>query len=484
MFYNNRGVSIVLIILALVALLIIAAGFFSYQWVKNLTPEKIIKSDFVQKRLSAENREAVNLLPRLLGFTKPITYLILFENNTELRPGGGFIGVYAVIRMNKGKMEIVKMEGTENLDRYAPADWKPTPPKPISEQLKVDRWYFRDANWSPDFSVSAEKALELYKAEKGAAADEIDAVAAFTPTVLEELLRLTGPLTAQGMEFTAENVTEKLEYEVEYGYDDKGVAFTERKQIILPLFSALIGKLESGVFANFSDYFSLAEELIKEKQIMAYAPADDLQKIIIAHGLDGRMAESSGDYLLWVDANLAALKTDYALKRSLYYEFSEQPDGRLLALAQMAYSNQGEFDWRTTRYRTYARVFVPAGSELVLVEQMNEMGATKKITKFDQGEELGKKWFGAFISIEPGQTMYLNFHYLLPSAVSDAVANGAYTLLAQKQLGTIASGLTLNLNFGNNIKIAEPAEVQSNWGDKAYKYSGDLREDRNFVINL
>lgn len=476
---HNCGIGKIFVILFITALLIVGAGFYGYQFVKNLTPEKIIKSDFVQRQLSAENKGAVDSLPLLLGFTKPMKYLLLFENNTELRPGGGFIGVYAVIRIDKGKLEVLKMEGTENLDSNRPADWKPTPPLPISEHLKVDRWFFRDSNWFPDFSESAKKALELYKGEKGIASDEIDAVMAFTPTVLEELLRLTGPITAQGIEFTQENVTEKLEYEVEFGYDDKGIAFQERKQIILPLFFALLDKLKSGVFTNFNNYFFLLDKLAKEKQIMAYAPAEELQKIIIEQDWDGKMATATGDYLLWADANLAALKTDQVMERVLNYSIKQQADGRYLATAEMIYKNNGKFDWRTTRYRTYARVFIPLGSKLLSAIVVDEKGLEQKINKFDQGEELGKQWFGTFVVIEPGHSKKLRFSYYLPA---DIISDVKYDLIVQKQLGALAHGLTLNLDFGNNIVSAKPSEEQSEWGDKVYRYSGNLEVDRNFTI--
>ncbi len=478
---HHRGLGKIFIILFVTALLIAGAGFYGYQFVKNLTPEKIIQTEFIRKQVGEQNQDLLKLAPKLLGFDRPRTYLWLFENNTELRPGGGFIGVYAVIRFAKGKMELLAMDGTENLDRNAPVDWKQLPPAPISEQLKVSRWYFRDANWSPDFSVSAKKALELYKGEKGIASDEIDAIMAFTPTVLEELLRLTGPITVQGIEFTSENVTEKLEYEVEYGYDDKGIAFQERKQIISPLFLALLDKLKSGVFTNFKNYFSLLDKLVKGKQIMAYAPSAELQKIIFTQGMSGEMAETAGDYLMWVDANLAALKTDRVMERTLNYRLEQQTDGQYLATAEMNYKNNGKFDWRTTRYRTYARLFVPAGSKLSEAVLTDERGLEQKINKFDQGEELGKQWFGTFVVIEPGHNKQLRFSYYLPANI---VSSQEYSLTVQKQLGALAHGLTLNLDFGNNIAIAKPAEEAAQWGDAIYKYATDLRVDRAFAISF
>src|SRR3989338_750979 len=394
-------------LLIIFSLLLLAVGAGGYFLIKSFTPVDIFKSAVVQeqikKKVGDDKMDILNLSPALLGFSKPITYLLLFQNNTELRPGGGFIGVYAVVKFDKGKMDLIKVEGTEVLDRNTPVDWKPEPPMILKKHLKVDRWYFRDANWSPDFNQSAKKALELYQGEGGVMAEEIDVVAGITPTVVEELLKLTGPITVDGMEFTSENVTEKLEYEVEYGYDEKGLHFLERKNILKPLMLELLKKLKLSAWSNFQSYLGLTQKLVEEKQILVYSVDLDLQKSLDAKDWTGRVKDTIGDYLLWVDANLASLKTDHAVERVLNYKITPQADGRFLATAEMAYNHTGRFDWRTSRYRTYARVYAPLGSEFISASGTMKLDRTAGVGEVDQGEELGKKWFGAFIAIEPGQ---------------------------------------------------------------------------------
>src|SRR6185437_16558381 len=46
----------------------------------------------------------VTIFPKLLGYNGTQTYLILFQNNAELRPGGGFIGSYGLVSFDHGKM--------------------------------------------------------------------------------------------------------------------------------------------------------------------------------------------------------------------------------------------------------------------------------------------------------------------------------------------------------------------------------------------
>lgn len=471
-------------ILLSIFLLFAGVAVYGYQYVKHLTPEQLINNPLVQRYVPEESKDVLTHIPILLGYKEPKTYLLLFQNNTELRPSGGFIGVYAVIRMDQGNQTMVVLEGTELLDRRTPATWKPVPPKPLTDYLKVDRWYFRDSNWSPDFSESARKALELYHAEGGVVAADIDAVVSITPTVLEELMKITGSFTIQGIEFTAENVTEKLEYEVEYGYDDRGIARQDRKQIIVPFTEALISHLKETALQHAGDYLALAMRMVDEKHIMAYSPQTDLSSLIEKESAGGRVKESAGDYLWWVDANMSALKTDHAITRQLRYSIEPAASGTYQATAVMTYKHAGSFDWRTTRYRTYTRVFVPRGARLIRVEGGMKTDRSEEAGIIDQGETLGKQWFGTFISIEPGKEKTLTFVYELPRQIAEQAANGVYTLVVQKQLGSIAHGLTLDLDFGTTITAAEPAEAKEKWGDRVYEAVSDLRIDRDFKIKF
>ncbi len=464
----------------IIVIVLVALGYFGYQWAKNLSVEDFLDLSFVKEKIGDENQDLFQTVPRLLGFTKPMTYLLLFENNTELRPGGGFIGSYALVTVNKGNTEIIKFEGTENFDRNIPEDWRPSPPAPLKEHLGVSQWFFRDANWSPDFSVSAAKALELYIGQGGEKADEINAVIAITPTVLEEIVGLTGPMTVEGIKFTAENFTETLEYEVEYDYENKGKEFSERKSIMEPLMMKIMSMLKGDFILHFNEYLDLFASLAEEKQIMIYIVDGTLESIIEERGWSGEMTETTGDYLLWVDANLAALKTDYALDRELTYSISKNEAGEYLATAEMKYIHNGSFDWRTSRYRTYTRIFVPQGSELISVDGAMKWDRTTAPGAVDEGVELDRQWFGTFISIEPGKTGNLSFTYKLP----EDLFSDEYSLFVQKPLGTLNHKLTLDLNFGTNITTAKPAEEKENFGDKVYSYESDLRIDREFSISF
>lgn len=396
-------------------------------------------------------QETVSLIPAFLGFSRPQTYLVLFLNNTEIRPGGGFIGSYAVLRVNKGKVQILETNGSENLDWSAPEDFKIKPPPPISTYMKQDYWYFRDSNWSPDFSVSAKNALWFYRFEGGTEGSKIDGVIGITPTVVEKMMAISGPLTIDGKEFSSDNFTEDLEYHVEYGYKETGQAVEERKSIIGDLSKALLSKLSSLPPWRWGEIWSSISNLLQEKQIMIFSNNNDLQKILETNDWAGTIKKTESDYLLITDSNLASLKTDLAVKRKITYTLKPSGDN-YLAQVKITYDHQGKFDWRTTRYRTYTKIYVPQGS--VLVKADGFINEKKEPVASDVSLELDKTVFGGFLSIEPQTKKTLTVEYLLPERINNQIKNNLYTLFVQKQLGTNNNSLTIDLNFGktNNEK--------------------------------
>ncbi|OIO19957.1 MAG: hypothetical protein AUJ37_01490 [Candidatus Magasanikbacteria bacterium CG1_02_41_34] len=444
-----------------------------------------MSNDFVKnavvKQIGEENGDLYDLVPIFLGFSEPQTYLIEFLNNTELRPGGGFIGSYAVVSIDRGQVTIDAIDGTENLDRNAPLSLLSPPPAPLETHLGVTKWFFRDSNWSPDFKESALQGLSLYRTEGGVMADSIDGIIGITPTVLERLLKVVGSVTVQGNIFTAENVTEKLEYEVEYAYEDKGIHVQDRKDILEPLFLEVMNRLKQNIITKYPLYLETFTALANEKQILFYHTDADVNAILATRDWTGSVVATDGDYVQWVDANLGSLKTDYALDRTLSYAIIGKREGRYIAQATMTYVHRGTFDWRTTRYITYSRVYAPLGSIFQSVQGTLKSGDAIQSSQVNMGEDLGKSWFGTSFSIEPGQTKILQFTYLLPASFSE---QDTYHLLVQKQAGTIDHALTLDLDFATLLQSAEPPEVEGQRRDGKYVYTTDLSVDREFFVQL
>lgn len=471
------------IILLVMAFVLVVAVDVAYRSWRSGAIQKALVQEVVKKISPTETNDS--LLTDAMGFNGVRNYLLLFLNNTEMRPGGGFIGVYALLQMDKGTPHLLKVEGTEGFDNNAKIDFESVPPAPLVKYLKVKRWYFRDSNWYPDFASSSEKSIELFlKQDKNSGVQKIDGVIGFTPAVMEEILKISGPIKFDGQEFNAQNFTEKLEYEVEYGYAQKGIEFKDRKAIIGDMARSILSQLKFNVVKDWPKYYSAAQKMLTQKQIVIYSTNETEEAFLAARGYGGKMKKTNADYLLWSDANLGALKTDASVIRELNYEIVPTSSGKFLATAKMKFIHKGHFDWRTSRYRDYVRLYVPLGSQFVKAEGQMDMEKSNLIGQVDSGIENGYQWFGAFVAVEPGKIKELSFSYYLSENSVNLIKNGQYNLLVQKQIGTGATKLTLGLNFGKNLVAAWPGEGKAKHGDTRYDLVTDLLEDREFKVNL
>ncbi|MBI5023072.1 MAG: DUF4012 domain-containing protein [Candidatus Magasanikbacteria bacterium] len=459
--------SIVILVLAIG----VAAKLF---WQSKKDAGSVAKNNGLTQILNntAELKDAVSLMPNFLGYDKPRTYLVLFLNNAEIRPGGGFIGSYAVVKLDKGKLASFESSGSENLDWAAPDDFKVEPPEALKKYLYLKNWYFRDANWSPDFRESSRAALWFYRFEGGADGSKIDGVIGLTPRLVEELVKITGPVTVDGKVFNTENIINELQYQVEVGFLKNGKPRAKRKELVERLGRELLIKIADLSPWKWAGIYSMAQKMFKEKQLIIWSADEAMETALIKQGWAGEMKQVDSDFLMIVDANMAALKTDQEVERSIHYEII--PDGaRLKVRVTVLYNHHGEFDWKTTRYRSYTRVYVPLGSELISSNGFIENDKIRSKGKIESvqakvSEEMGKTVFGGFIAIEPGEKGALTLEYYLPEKITQQATAGLYTLFVQKQLGSIAPKLTVDADFGKNDGLGN------------IHAKTDLREDKSF----
>ncbi|MFN2187921.1 MAG: DUF4012 domain-containing protein, partial [Candidatus Promineifilaceae bacterium] len=101
------------------------------------------------------------ILPDLLGMDGRKNYLIMAQNEDEIRPTGGFISGAGLLVVEDGQILSISFGDANEVDDYLhkPYDF---PPMPFNEIMGMDIFLFRDANYWPNFPESAESAMELY----------------------------------------------------------------------------------------------------------------------------------------------------------------------------------------------------------------------------------------------------------------------------------------------------------------------------------
>ncbi len=135
--------------------------------------------------------QATALAPGMLGADGPRTYMVLFQNNAEVRTTGGIVGAYAVLRADTGRLEMIEQETVSaGLGTFAePVLELPTGVEALFDQRPA---LFPSAvNLTADWALSAELAQEMYRLRTGVT---VDGVASVDPVALSYLLGATGPV--------------------------------------------------------------------------------------------------------------------------------------------------------------------------------------------------------------------------------------------------------------------------------------------------
>ena len=364
-------------------------------------------------------------------------FLVLFQNNLEIRPGGGFIGSFGILKVKDKQVVSFGIHDTGNFDGRIPAIIEP--PYPMKETLRIKSWKFRDSNYSPDFKINAEKAQKFYY--MGAGEEEFDGIIAITANVLTSFLKITGPIEIEGYPgiYDSDNAIIALEHQVEKGYAQQGIEKGERKSVMSELGEEIIKRISN---FNNSQKLKLVQIIVDDlnrKDIQLYFKKSELQKIVENIGWAGRVDENwEQDYLMAVDANLGAYKSDYYVERSIDYSINlnqEKPE----AILRITYNHTArQKDWMTRDYLTYLRIYVPENSWLNEYENLGE-------PRF--GNELGKKYFGFLVDVPLGQSKTIELRYNLPENLTEN-----YNLLIQKQAGINDTPVKIDIKLKNGAE--------------------------------
>lgn len=417
----------------------------------------------------------MKVLPAFAGYPEEKTYLFILENNREMRPSGGFIGTYGILNMENGEIKKFFTDNSYNLDVLVKDDWELASPEPMKKYMNQPKWFFRDSNWWPDWPTSAEKIEWFYKAEGGT--EEVDGVIAVTSTVIEELLGVLGEFEVAGLTFNKENFWEQMQYQVEFGYYKQGIDVMDRKDIIGDLGKQIMARLFTLPLSEWPSLIEMVGQQTKEKHILLNFHDPSLQKLAVENGWAGQVKRFPGDFVMLVDANLAALKTDSVMDRTMIYSLEQDVEDDLTAQVKVNYQNSGTFSWKTTRYRTYTRLYVPEGSQLVSVKAGNKKYTAEEI---DTYKEFEKTAFGVFFEVEPQTSKEVVWTYKLPNKIKDQINKGQYSLLVQKQPGIPKMNLQMEFDFNHAIKGQEAIDYKVD--EISLKHTEVLRSDQEYNI--
>lgn len=427
------------------------------------------------RQMVAQGRSFLAAAPNFLGISGKKTYLLLLQNNMELRPTGGFIGSYGILTFEKGQMSNLRVEDVYTADGQLKGHVEPPPA--VKKYLK-EHWFLRDSNWDPDFPLSAQKAEWFLEKETG---QVTDGVVAFDLGLIQSLLSALGQVTLPDYQetITADNLFEKAEKHAEIDFFPGS---TQKKDFLGALSRRLIEKLTNEENIKWLTVLEAVNKSLAEKHLLFYFNDPTLQNLVQAGGFGGEVKDlPTFDYLMINDANVGMNKANAFLERKINYEVTIGEQGEVENKLTIFYENKSPADaWPGGKSGNYLRVYLPLGTVID--------GATLN-GKTVQGVEVtissGKTVFGLYFEVPVGEMRQLNLSYRLPSKIRWPFDSekSVYDLYAQKQPGTDKDPLTLIVNYPTNLEIAK-TDPQASMEDQSLAWFSDLSTDRKFLIEF
>ncbi|MBP7785921.1 DUF4012 domain-containing protein [Patescibacteria group bacterium] len=422
-------------------------------------------------------------LPQLLGMEGEKKYIIWFQNSNEIRPTGGFIGSYATVSIDSGKIKNILIDDIYNPDGQIDVrNIKTTPPEPIKKFLNEEVLYLRNSNWDPDFTKSAKVFDDIYFKITG---ESVDGYIALDLKFVESLLRVTGPvfLASYNEDINSENLDERAQYYSGFDYKEGS---TDKKSFL----TILGGKLLEKIFSlKKEDFPKLVTELgrsLEERHLQISLNNNQINSLLSENKWDGSLVDTEGDYLYVVNANLGGTKSNYYVENKMTYEINSMTrDGLLRANLYLDYKNNAENDaWPGGPYTDYVRVLVKDGSKLTGAKIINNTGEETDIFKDVVVSKVGVySSFETSFKLLPKESIRLVISYDLPQKASMTKEGSSYSLYWQKQPGTSKDNYSFIFNppFGSVTQnLSNNLQVDGT----SIKSSGILIKDMEYYISF
>lgn len=438
-------------------------------------------------------------LPNILGFEGKRTYLVLFQNNMELRPGGGFIGSYALLQVQDGR--ILNFDIYDVYDADGKLKTHIEPPFHLRRYLGASHLFLRDSNYSIDFPTNAKRAADLLQLETG---QRVDGVVAVDTQILHAMLSVLGPVSIPDYQetATAENVYLLTQTHVEEGFFPGS---TQKKDFLRALLNAIFAK-----FAGENGEKKLATvqeigELVQGKHILFAFSESAEQHVFTVNNAssalwDGRKKEKGSflDFFGIIDTNIGTNKTNYYLTRTLEQRVSFDAKGTLFTTATVTYTNASTNDSPFGGdYKNYLRFVIPQGATLQEIHIDGQKVKTTdaiidpsvftakrfiapKALEIEKAEEQGRAVVGFFVEVPIGKSTTVAMTYSFPKSFDAADTSFTYDLKVFKQPGTLDDPYSLFITIPKGYKLVTASSGISDVGGKL-AYSTYLTQDKHIM---
>jgi len=451
----------------------------------------MIKTVIYKYRLYANSINQLLLLyPYISGYKRNISFLVVFQNNAELRPTGGFIGSLMKVNIEDGKIIDTTVLDVYDVDGQLKGHIDP--PQPIRDLLSQEHWYLRDSNWNPDFSLSAEKIAWFYNKETG---ETVDGVIGINASFVTKLLAITGPiqLLDGGDTITADNFFAKSLY---YTQNNFFPGSTQKKDFLGSLMNGMSHLLFSGKYISAPQLFEAIQQSLVTRNIQLYFTDPEAQQLADQFQWGGQVPLKTlceiktpciGDFIMINEANLGVNKANVFITRQDMRDITVKTNG-LSAVITRTIKNHSAGEPGSGTYKTYIRFFLPSSAVVTSLTIDGEVVPVKTVTKngippLPYGEYdtslPGLTGIAVALEIPVGKEKTIRLAYEIQNAVIYNTEKVQVELYEQKQSGIDTAPTVIKLRYPTSWKpITALDQLSATLANQGYlEYNTTMSQD-------
>ncbi|HUD09906.1 MAG TPA: DUF4012 domain-containing protein [Patescibacteria group bacterium] len=465
---------------------------------------KIIPASLVKPldNLAQVVSSTIDFWPEALGFQGTKNYLILFQNNMELRPGGGFIGSYALATLNRGKIVSFKIYDVYDADGQLKGHIEP--PFPIRRYLPSIHWYLRDSNFNVDFSKGAVASAVFLNTEMQ---QTVDGVIGVDLSFIKNLLTVIGPVNVPDYNQTvnADNF-----YQVTQAHADDNFfpGSTQKKDFLTSFYNALQAKIAGQKNLSYLSFAQALIQSINEKHVLFAFNNSNEQTAFAVNGWSSALVQDTSssnslvdDFIGINEANLGGNKVNYDIARSVSQTVTISSDKNINEALTVSFKNSApQNSGDKGVYKNYLRFILPFnvtitgiqidGQEQKIIPAITDPTVYEKKgfvpptgLEVQREDESGRTTYGFLVTISPQNLKTIKVSYTLAQKINTSQPQLGYQLKVFKQPGIDFMPYDLSLNFPSNLKVVKSDTDIKPSGQSAV-LSTQITQDREVSINL
>lgn len=420
------------------------------------------------------------LLPQmddLLAKDTTKKYLLLFANNMEIRPGGGFIGSFGILTIKDLTLEELKIYDVYDADGQLVGHVDP--PDAIRKYLEQPHWFLRDSAFSGDFTENYQSALFFLKKEMNL--ENFNGAILLTTSAIQNIIGSYDKfyLPDYNELITADNFYLKAQY---YAEKDFFPGSAQKKSFLEAVARYLLTNLST---ASSPRLAQAIKKSLDEKQMVIYSDNNQLQGQIDALYWSGKIIQPEcpanltnclTDYFFPLDANLGVNKANFYVNRTIEANISFDQEGYFHNKLVFRFKNESpKTAFPGGPYKNYFQVLLPIDTIVKQVTKNNIL-----VEDIDQSIDQLKK-IGFNFVLEPQTTVDIKVEYQSTNKLERG--QSYYQLLIQKQIGYNNNDLIIQINLPNNMHL-----INQNFSplvkNNQILYNSQLSTDKIFFLEL